>query len=77
LQRRSREILKEGIRSAIMSTNVIRNWKKKKKRLRLKYPVITAKDLLFPEGKETKMIEMLGEKLGISRQELLNIIVSI
>jgi len=33
--------------------------------------------LSYSEGKEKEMIELLGYKLGISKQELLNIIVSL
>jgi hypothetical protein len=60
-----------------MSTDVKRNWIQKKKRFKIKYPIITEKDLFYLEGKEKEMIEMVGEKLGISKQELLYIIVSI
>jgi len=52
-------------------------WNIKKEKLKLKYPILTDKDLYFQEGKESIMIEMLGYKIGISRHELLAIIVSI
>jgi len=60
-----------------MNTNVIGYWDKKKEKLKQRFPVITDEDLRFREGKEKEMIEMLGYKLGKSKQELLNIIVAI
>jgi hypothetical protein len=60
-----------------MSTNVIGYWDKKKEKLKVKFPVITDEDLRYNEGKEKEMIEMLGNKLGKSKLELLNIIVAI
>jgi len=52
-------------------------WEKKKGKLQEKFPVITDEDLRYPEGKEKEMIEMLGNKLGKSKLELLSIIISI
>ena len=60
-----------------MSTNVIGYWDKKKEKLKEKFPFITDEDLGFREGKEKEMIEMLGNKLGKSKLELINIIVTI
>jgi uncharacterized protein YjbJ (UPF0337 family) len=60
-----------------MNTNVIGYWDKKKEKLKERFPVITDEDLRYREGKEREMIEMLGNKLGKSKQELLNIIVAI
>ena len=60
-----------------MNTNVIGFWDKKKEKLKEKFPVITDEDLYYREGKEKEMIEMLGYKLGKSKLELINIIVSI
>jgi uncharacterized protein YjbJ (UPF0337 family) len=60
-----------------MNTNVIGYWDKKKEKLKQRFPVITDNDLWYREGKEKEMIEMLGNKLGKSKQELLNIIVAI
>jgi len=60
-----------------MNTNVIGYWDKKKEKLKQRFPVITDNDLGYREGKEKEMIEMLGNKLGKSKQELLNIIVAI
>jgi len=60
-----------------MNTRVIGYWDKKKEKLKQRFPVITDDDLRYHEGKEKEMIEMLGYKLGKSKQELLNIIVAI
>jgi len=49
-------------------------WNEKKEKLKLKYPDITDEDLLFYEGKEQEMIEMLGYKLGKTKEELVDII---
>ncbi|MCJ7821265.1 MAG: general stress protein CsbD [Bacteroidales bacterium] len=49
----------------------------KKEKLKKNFPMLTDKDLSFCEGKEKEMIEMLGYKLGKTKQELLNIIVTI
>jgi len=59
------------------TNNVAGYWDKKKEKLKEKFPIITDEDLRYREGKEKEMIEMLGNKLGKSKQELLNIIVAI
>lgn len=60
-----------------MNSNLIGYWNKKKEKLKQRFPIITDDDLRYREGKEKEMIEMLGNKLGKSKQELLNIIVAI
>ncbi len=60
-----------------MNSNVIGYWDKKKEKLKEKFPFITDEDLGFREGKEKEMIEMLGNKLGKSKLELISIIVTI
>ncbi len=60
-----------------MNTNVLGYWDQKKEKLKQKFPVITDEDLSYSEGKEKEMIELLGYKLGKSKQELLYIIVGI
>ena len=60
-----------------MDTNVKGYWNEKKEKLKKNYPMLTDKDLSFREGKEKEMIEMLGYKLGKTKLELLNIIVTI
>jgi len=49
----------------------------KKEKLKQKYKNLSDKDLCFSEGKEKEMIEILGYKLGKTKQELLNIIVAL
>ena len=49
-------------------------WKRKKERLKKKYPTIGEQDLIFSEGEENEMIEMLGYKLGKTQEDLLLII---
>ena len=48
-------------------------WNEKKEKLKEKYPNITDEDLLFREGKEKEMMELLGYKLGKTHEELRNI----
>jgi hypothetical protein len=60
-----------------MNTKVTGYWEQKKEKLKQKFPNITEEDLLYREGKEKEMIEVLGYKLGKTKQELLNIIVAI
>ena len=60
-----------------MNTRVTGYWNIKKEKLKQKYENLSDKDLCFNEGKEKEMIEMLGNKLGKSKLELLNIIVAI
>ncbi|MGD0755669.1 MAG: general stress protein CsbD [Bacteroidales bacterium] len=60
-----------------MNTAMIGYWEKKKEKLKERFPVITDEDLRYREGKEKEMIEMLGNKLGKSKLELIDIIVAI
>jgi hypothetical protein len=60
-----------------MKTYVLGNWNRKKEKLKLRYQILTDKDLRFTEGKENEMIEVLGNKLGKTKQELLFIIVDL
>jgi hypothetical protein len=60
-----------------MDSNLIGYWNIKKEKLKQKYQILTDKDLCFCEGKEKEMIEILGNKLGKTKQELLTIIVSL
>jgi hypothetical protein len=57
-----------------MDKNIIGFWNGKKEKLKQKYPIITDEDLKFNEGKEKEMIEILGYKLGKTREELVHII---
>jgi hypothetical protein len=58
-----------------MNTNLIGYWNGKKEKLKQKYPIIADEDLLFREGKEKEMLEMLSNKIGKTKLELLKIIV--
>lgn len=60
-----------------MKTKQIGYWNEKKVKLKQKYPFLSEEDLEFNMGKEKEMIELLGYKMGISNQELLQIIVTI
>ena len=60
-----------------MNSKVTGYWDIKKEKLKQKYENLSDKDLCFTEGKEKEMIEMLGYKLGKTKQELLNIIVAL
>lgn len=60
-----------------MHTNVKGFWNEKKEKLKQKYSIITNEDLCFREGKEKEMIEILGNKLGKTNQELLSIIIAL
>jgi hypothetical protein len=60
-----------------MKTKVTGYWNLKKEKLKQKYANLSDEDLNFNEGQEKEMIEMLGSKLGKTKLELLNIIVSL
>ena len=60
-----------------MKSKIIGYWDIKKEKLKLLYPGITDEDVTYPEGKEKEMIELLGNKLGKSKQELVSIIVKL
>ncbi|HZY26281.1 MAG TPA: general stress protein CsbD [Bacteroidales bacterium] len=66
-----------NLKPSDMNINVSGYWDKKKEKLKQKFPIITDEDLSYGEGKEKEMIELLGYKLGKSKQELLYIIVAI
>jgi len=57
-----------------MDKNIIGFWNGKKEKLKQKYPIITDEDLKYNEGKEKEMIEILGYKLGKTKEELVHII---
>jgi hypothetical protein len=60
-----------------METQQFGYWNVKKEKLKKKYPFLTEEDLEFRLGNEREMIELLGYKMGLSKQALLDIIVSI
>jgi len=55
----------------------VKYWKDKKAKLLKKYKTLDEKDLNYDLGEEKKMIEILGSKLGKTKQELLNIIIAL
>lgn len=60
-----------------MNATAIGYWNGKKEKLKQKYQNITEDDLCFNEGKEKEMIEMLGYKLGKTKEELRNILITL
>ena len=46
-------------------------------KIKQKFSIVTDEDLHFYEGKEKEMIELLGYKLGKTKEELTNIISSL
>jgi hypothetical protein len=60
-----------------MRSNSVRFWKIKKEKLLKKYKNLTDRDLRFDVGNEQEMMEILGNKLGKTKQELLKIIIAI
>ena len=51
-----------------------RNWNVIKGRLGQKYPYLTDKDLVYVEGKEEELIVHIHQKIGCTRDELLEFI---
>lgn len=49
-------------------------WEEKKEKIKQKYPIITDDDLFFYDGKEKEMVEQLGFRLGISIEEMRDVI---
>ena len=60
-----------------MGTSSIKYWNNKKEKLLKKYKNLTERDLRFNLGREEEMIGILSNKLGKSRKELLNIIITL
>jgi hypothetical protein len=60
-----------------MRTNRVGSWNIKKEKLLKRYKNLSAKDLRFDLGREEEMIRILSHKLGKTRQELLDIIVTL
>lgn len=52
-------------------------WHTKKQKLLKKYKNLSHSDLNFKEGEEKAMFEVLSEKLGKTRQELLKLIITL
>jgi hypothetical protein len=64
-------------KNIIMERRIIGYWDIKKEKLKMLYPGITEDDVTYPEGKEKEMMELLCNKLGKSKQELVSIIVKL
>jgi hypothetical protein len=60
-----------------MKNTTVSYWTEKKEKLKRKYPIFTDEDLFLHDGKEKEMVEMLGYKIGKTKQEMLYIIVGI
>jgi hypothetical protein len=52
-------------------------WKKKKEKIRQKFAVISARDLIFKEGKEELMFKKLRDKLGKTNEEILSFLIDL
>jgi hypothetical protein len=52
-------------------------WKKKTEKIRQKFAVISAKDLIFKEGKEELMFKKLRDKLGKTDEEILGFFIEL
>lgn len=63
-----------NLKTKVMNNNVIGYWNEKKEKLKQKFQFITEDDLLYHAGKEKEMMELLGYKLGKSKEELRNLI---
>jgi len=60
-----------------MNSSTLGYWNLKKEKLKEQFPMITDDDLCFREGKETIMMEMLGNKLGKTKDELVRILATL
>jgi uncharacterized protein YjbJ (UPF0337 family) len=58
-------------------TEVRGYWNEKKVKIKELYSNVTDSDLYFKDGKEKEMIEMLSNKIGKTREELVEIIVGL
>jgi len=60
-----------------MDNKEVGYWNEKKEKLKQKFQNITDADICFRENKEKEMMEMLGNKLGKTKDELRNIIIAL
>jgi len=60
-----------------MESNLIGYHNNTKEKLKQIFPNITDDDLYFREGKEKEMMEMLANKLGKTKEELISIITTL
>jgi hypothetical protein len=57
-----------------MYNNKLGFWEERKDKIKQKYPIFNDEDLIFYEGKEKEMVERLGFRLGISIEEMRDVI---
>lgn len=58
-----------------MNTKEVKiNWEERKEKLKLKFASLTDNDLMFEEGKKEQMLVKLQNKLGMTKDELIEII---
>ena len=50
------------------------NWKETKRKLKLKFVVLTDSDLLFVKGRQNEMLGRLQGKLGKTKEEIILLI---
>ena len=55
-------------------TGVNENWKETKRKLKLKFVVLTDSDLLFVKGRQNEMLGRLQGKLGKTKEEIILLI---
>lgn len=60
-----------------MRSNKGGDWNNKKEKLLKVYKNLSHKDLDFKEGEEKAMFEILSNKLGKTKQELLKLIITL
>lgn len=56
------------------NTEIKGNWNSQKTKLRTKYPQLTEKDLVYEFGRKEEMLTKLQDKLGKTKEELIEII---
>lgn len=56
------------------STDLRKNWKETKEKLKIKFVKLTDNDLLFETSDQTEMMDKLQKKLGLSKEEIQKII---
>lgn len=57
-----------------METQTTGYWNITKEKLKQEFQILSDEDVQLIVGKEKEMIEMIGKKLGKTRDELINII---
>lgn len=63
-----------GLKLNVKYNNTMGYWEEKKEKIKQKYPFLTDDDLLFNYGKEKEMVDRLGFRLGLSIEEMRDII---